>query len=45
MKIYKCSCNLGPDDDDRDYDWTDGCSSDELSCEDGDNYHWNSDLG
>ena len=28
----------GPDD----WDW---CDPDELSCEDGDDYHWNGDLG
>ena len=28
-----------------DDDWTDACTPDELSCEDGDNDHWNGDIG
>ena len=26
-------------------DWSDLCDHDELSCEDGDDDHWNGDLG
>ena len=25
--------------------WYDACTDDELSCEDGDNDHWNGDIG
>ena len=47
MKSYKCTYNNGPDDD-NDYnenDWMDACSHNELSCEDGDDDHWNGDRG
>ena len=46
------TCNYGPDEEDKDekddYDenaWMDACDPDELSCEDGDDDHWNGDLG
>ena len=28
-----------------DDNWYDACSADELSCEDGDNDHWDGDIG
>ena len=47
MKNYNCSCNCALDDDDNydENDWMDACDHDELSCEDGDDDHWNGDLG
>ena len=44
MKNDKFTCNCGPDEEDENA-WMDACTHDELYCEDGDDDHWNGDLG
>ena len=47
MKNDKYPFNYNPDDDD-DYNenaWQDACDREELATEDGDDDHWNGDLG